>query len=101
MELGYTRARRGAVRTLAVFIENMSCAQPEDFGTDIVTGFRQMAEPAGYEVRVIELNEALQKAAPLTSTCCRRAALGAAFGPEPGGPLAERLLHQPHPGGAV
>ena len=63
VELGYTRARRGAVRTLAVFIENMSCAQPEDFGTDIVTGFRQMAEPAGYEVRVIELNEALQKAA--------------------------------------
>ncbi|HJD21666.1 MAG TPA: LacI family transcriptional regulator [Candidatus Gemmiger faecigallinarum] len=75
--LGYTRARRGAVRTLAVFIENMSCAQPEDFGTDIVTGFRQMAEPAGYEVRVIELNEALQKAAPFDEYMLQEGCLGA------------------------
>ena len=77
VELGYTRARRGAVRTLAVFIENMSCAQPEDFGTDIVTGFRQMAEPAGYEVRVIELNEALQKAAPFDEYMLQEGCLGA------------------------
>ena len=41
--LGYTRARRGAVRTLCVFIGNMDYAKPEDFGTDNVTGFRQMA----------------------------------------------------------
>ena len=77
VELGYTRARRGAVRTLAVFIENMGCAQPEDFGTDIVTGFRQMAEPAGYEVRVIELNEALQKAAPFDEYMLQEGCLGA------------------------
>ena len=31
--LGYTRARRGAVRTLAVFIENMDYARAEDFGS--------------------------------------------------------------------
>ena len=48
--LGYTRARRGAVRTLCVFIQNMDYAKPEDFGTDIITGFRQMAEPSGYEI---------------------------------------------------
>ena len=77
VELGYTRARRGAVRTLAVFIENMGYAQPEDFGTDIVTGFRQMAEPAGYEVRVIELNEALQKAAPFDEYMLQEGCLGA------------------------
>ena len=77
VELGYARARRGAVRTLAVFIENMGYAQPEDFGTDIVTGFRQMAEPAGYEVRVIELNEALQKAAPFDEYMLQEGCLGA------------------------
>ena len=47
VKLGYTRARRGAVRTLCIFIENMPYAGPEDFGWDIITGFRQMAEPAG------------------------------------------------------
>ena len=56
VELGYTRARRGAVRTLCIFIENMGYTRPEDFGTDIVTGFRQMAEPAGFDVRVVDLN---------------------------------------------
>ena len=34
--LGYTRARRGAARTLAIFIEHMDYAKSEDFGTDII-----------------------------------------------------------------
>src|SRR5699024_7333409 len=59
--LGYTRGRRGAVRTLAVFIENMDYARAEDFGSDIITGFRQMAEPAGYDVRVIDLSAELER----------------------------------------
>ena len=42
----------------------MAYAGPEDFGWDIITGFRQMAEPAGYEVRVVDLTEETQKSIP-------------------------------------
>ena len=77
--LGYTRARRGAVRTLCVFIQNMECAKPEDFGTDIITGFRQMAEPSGYGVKVVQLTLELQKAMPYDAYMLREGYLGALF----------------------
>ena len=79
VELGYTRARRGAVRTLCVFIENMAYAGPEDFGWDIITGFRQMAEPAGYEVRVVDLTEETQKSIPYEEYMLQEGCLGALF----------------------
>ena len=75
--LGYTRARRGAVRSLCILIENMSCSKPEDFGTDIVTGFRQMAEPSGYGVRVVELTKELQQSVPYDTFMLREGYLGA------------------------
>lgn len=62
VELGYTKIRRpGGVRRLCILIENMDYTQPHDFGYEIILGFRQMAEPAGYSVDIIPVTEKLQK----------------------------------------
>ena len=62
VELGYTRPRRGdEPPRIAVFITNMAYARPEDFGYDILVGFRKMAEPAGYRVQVIPLSIELEE----------------------------------------
>lgn len=62
VEMGYTRITRSSVRPrLAVFVENMSYDKPEDFGYDIVVGFRKMAEPAGYAVEAIPITPAFQR----------------------------------------
>lgn len=55
VELGYSR-RRGSQPKLAVFITNMAYREPQDFGYDILIGFRKMAEPAGFQVDVIPLD---------------------------------------------
>ena len=77
VELGYLRARRGAARTLAILVENMGYTKPEDFGTDIVTGFRQMAEPAGYNVQVTELSVDLERTTRYDEYMLRLGYLGA------------------------
>ena len=56
VELGYSRALRGAAPRIAVFVTNMQYATPDDFGYDIVIGFRKLAEPAGYHVEIIPLD---------------------------------------------
>lgn len=62
VELGYSiPSRRSALRKLALFITNMSCQTPDDFGYDIVVGFRKLAEPAGYQVDIIALDRKLQE----------------------------------------
>lgn len=62
VELGYSRAQRSAsAPKIAVFIMNMDYRKPEDFGYDIVTGFRQAAEPAGFQVEIVTLDHELQK----------------------------------------
>lgn len=62
VELGYSRLRREEeAPRLAVFITNMDYASPEDFGFDILVGFRKLAEPAGYQVSVIPLDYKLEK----------------------------------------
>lgn len=61
VELGYSRPLRGEVAPrLAVFITNMEYARPEDFGYDILVGFRKLAEPAGYQVSIIPLDHRLE-----------------------------------------
>ena len=61
VEMGYTKLKRpGGERKLCILIRNMEYASPSHFGYDIVLGFRQMAEPAGYTVEVIPLTVALQ-----------------------------------------
>ncbi len=62
VELGYSRMNHStAAPRLAVFVINMDFHSPEDFGYDIVVGFRKAAEPAGYQVEVIALDQALQQ----------------------------------------
>lgn len=58
VELGYTKIRRPeGVRRLCILIENMDYENPHDFGYEIILGFRQMAEPAGYSVDIIPVTE--------------------------------------------
>ena len=61
VEMGYSRLIRNAeLPKLAVFVINMEYTKPEDFGYDLVMGFRQAAEPAGYQVELIPLTLQLQ-----------------------------------------
>lgn len=65
VELGYTRRFRGdAPPQIAVFVINMDYRKPEDFGYDIIAGFRKFAEPAGYRVDIIPLDRQLQESMP-------------------------------------
>lgn len=80
VELGYTRPRRGDdAPRIAVFITNMAYARPEDFGYDILVGFRKMAEPAGYRVQVIPLSIELEETIPYEQYMMREHYLGALF----------------------
>lgn len=62
VELGYSRVNRnGDAPRVAVFIINMEYTRPDDFGYDIVMGFRQVAEPSGYQVEIVPLTAEIQK----------------------------------------
>ena len=62
VEMGYSRSiRKTSAPRIAVFIINMQYRKPEDFGYDIVSGFRKAAEPAGYQVEIVDLDRALQE----------------------------------------
>ena len=56
VEMGYSRFSRGANQPrIALFVTNMEYTKPDDFGYDLVAGFRRAAEPQGYHVDVIPL----------------------------------------------
>lgn len=62
VELGYSRITRvNECPKICVFIENMAFEKPEDFGWEIITGFRKMAEPEGYQVSIVPLTAAMQR----------------------------------------
>lgn len=62
VELGYSRVPRSAdLPRIALFILNMEYLKPDDFGYDIIVGFRQAAEPAGFHVEIIPLDLTMQK----------------------------------------
>lgn len=62
VELGYTRLRRvDDAPKLAVFITNMNYTRPEDFGYDIIAGFRKLAEPKGYQTDIIPLTLEMER----------------------------------------
>ena len=62
VELGYSRLNRSsAVPRIALFVINMEYTKPDDFGFEIVGGFRKAAEPAGYLVEVIPLDRQMQE----------------------------------------
>lgn len=62
VELGYTKvSRHSEAPRIAIFITNMTYKKPDDFGFDIVMGFRKAAEPAGYHVEIIPLDIPMQQ----------------------------------------
>lgn len=80
VELGYSRMNRStAAPRVAIFIMNMEYQQPEDFGYDIVVGFRKAAEPAGYQVEIIPLNQQMQRDYRYDSYMMRENYCGALF----------------------
>ena len=65
LEMGYSRALRKAnAPKIALFITNMSYLHPDDFGYDLVSGFRRAAEAGGYAVDVIPLTIPMQLETP-------------------------------------
>lgn len=65
VEMGYTKLRRqrGIAKRLCVLVEKdkLVYEEPHQLGYDIIMGFRQMAEPAGYAVDIIPIDEEMQK----------------------------------------
>lgn len=62
VELGYTKVSRNSeAPRIAIFITNMAYKKPDDFGFDIVMGFRKAAEPAGFHVEIIPLDIPMQQ----------------------------------------
>lgn len=65
IELGYTSKRsQKRSKKLCILIENMNYDTPNQFGYDIILGFRQMAEAEDWIVDVIPLTEEIQKNTP-------------------------------------
>lgn len=65
VELGYiNRRQQKREKKLCILIENMEFETPNQFGHDIVLGFKQMAEPDGWTVGVVPINMELQKGVP-------------------------------------
>lgn len=64
VELGYTtkQMRGRARRKLCIFVENMECETPEQFGYDIILGFRQSAFRRDCDVTVTPVTPAFQSA---------------------------------------
>lgn len=62
VEMGYTpkQMRTKDNRRLCVFIENMDYQTPEEFGYDIILGFKQMAYRESYDVTVVPATPLLQ-----------------------------------------
>ena len=62
VELGYSRMNYStAAPRIAIFVINMDYLKPDDFGYDIIVGFRKAAEPAGFQVEVVPLTQQIQE----------------------------------------
>lgn len=80
VELGYSRVnQRGNGQKIALFITNMEYLRPDDFGYDLVGGFRKAAEPAGFRVEVIPLTIQMQLGCSYDSYMLRGGYCGGLF----------------------
>lgn len=63
VEMGYStkRSRKEEHRKLCLFVENMDYEEPEDFGYDIVLGFKQNAFRHKWDVTVVRITPEFQK----------------------------------------
>ena len=66
VELGYTKLRRykNSAKRLCILVQKdfIQYEEPHHFAYDIVMGFRQMAEPEGYELEIVSVNADRQRA---------------------------------------
>lgn len=62
VEMGYTpkNIKKDPQKKLCIFIQNMYYEHPDDFGFDIILGFRQQAMRANWSVTVVPINSAFQ-----------------------------------------
>lgn len=65
VELGYTKLRRykNSAKRLCILIQKefIQYTEPHHFAYDIVMGFRQLAEPQGFEVEIVPVNADTQR----------------------------------------
>lgn len=65
VEMGYINKRaQKKEHKICVLVENMEYDTPNQFGHDIVLGFKQKAEPEGWTVDVIPVTPEMQKMTP-------------------------------------
>lgn len=65
VELGYVNRRQQKERkAMCILVENMDFQTPNQFGHDIVLGFKQMAEPEGWTVDIIPIDMEFQRGIP-------------------------------------
>ena len=65
VELGYVnRRRQKREKKLCILVENMEYQTPNQFGHDIVLGFKQMAEPDGWIVDIVPIDMEFQRGIP-------------------------------------
>lgn len=80
VELGYSRMNySSAAPRIAVFVINMDYLKPDDFGYDIIVGFRKAAEPAGYQVEVVPLTREIQETCRYDEYMMRENYVGSLF----------------------
>ena len=80
VEMGYSRMNYStAAPRVAIFVINMEYLKPDDFGYDIVMGFRKVAEPAGALVEIIPLTQEMQKECRYDEFMLRENYCGALF----------------------
>lgn len=86
VELGYSKISRsgngrrsGTGKRVCVFVQNMAYENPDDFGWDIITGFRKLAEPSGYEVDILPLTMQVQNETPYDEYMLLHSYQGALF----------------------
>lgn len=78
VEMGYHKLRRpGGLRKLCILIRHMEYQEPHHFGYDLILGFRQMAEPAGYTVDVVPVTDRFQDSVSYDAFMLRQDYLGA------------------------
>lgn len=103
VEMGYERSnrKRNVAKKLCILIENMEYTEPGHFGYDMILGFRQMAEPAGFSVEVVPLTEHFQKHHPYDEFMLSQDYVGAfCLGLSFSDPWMKEF-HQPHAGRSV
>ncbi|MBR2188745.1 MAG: LacI family DNA-binding transcriptional regulator [Eubacterium sp.] len=80
VELGYSRLpRSGRSRRMCIMIEHMAYQRPDDFGSEMILGFRKLAEPGGFHVDVINFPEELQDTCSYDTYMLRENYCGAFF----------------------